>query len=326
MDKVARLSAAERNELFSQTAAQIGSTPAVVEKDFWVSWVLKRLFEDSKLAPLIVFKGGTSLSKVYGLIDRFSEDIDLVLDWRQLTDEDPFAQRSNTAQDKFNKMMLAETAAYVGQQLLPAVQGLLADIATCRLEEGKPGNILIGYPGAFPDNYLRPEVLLEVSALSARTPGETRRISTYAAQQFPQVFEQPEFEVRVISARRTFWDKATILHNETCRPEDKPQNKGYSRHYYDLARMAASSVRHEALDAPALLADVVAYKTKFFRHSWSRYQEATFGSFRLVPAGHVLKAVEKDYGDMRGMLFGNVPSLEELLQVLRDLENEINQR
>lgn len=326
MDKVARMAPKERNELFSETAAVLGITPAVVEKDFWVSWVLKKLFEDPGLAPLFMFKGGTSLSKVYGLIERFSEDIDLVLDWRQITEEDPLAPRSNTKQDKFNKAAVEKTIGYVATTLLPALQNLLGEIATCSLDEEKTSNIQIVYPAAFPDNYLRPQVLLEIGALSAWAPSESRRISTFAAQQFPTIFEQPECKVCVISARRTFWDKATILHNETCRPEGKPQNKGYSRHYYDLARLAASPVKQEALDDQELLANVVAYKQQFFCHGWSRYDLACAGSFRLVPDGHVLDAVALDYSAMENMFFGAVPALDEVLQCLLDLEREINQQ
>ena len=102
MDKVARLPAQQRSELFSETATQKGTTPAVVEKDFWVTWVLNRLFQEPDLARLLMFKGGTSISKVYNLIERFSEDIDLVLDWRVLGGDDPLAERSKTKQAQLN--------------------------------------------------------------------------------------------------------------------------------------------------------------------------------------------------------------------------------
>ena len=102
MHKVARLPAQQRSELFSETATQKGATPAVVEKDFWVTWVLNRLFQEPDLARLLMFKGGTSLSKVYNLIERFSEDIDLVLDWRVLSGEDPLTECSKTKQDQLN--------------------------------------------------------------------------------------------------------------------------------------------------------------------------------------------------------------------------------
>ncbi len=103
MDRIARLPAAERSALFAETAAKMKTTPAVAEKDFWVTWVLDRLFADAELARLLMFKGGTSLSKAYRLIERFSEDIDLILDWRMLSGalggEDPLAERSKAKQE-----------------------------------------------------------------------------------------------------------------------------------------------------------------------------------------------------------------------------------
>jgi len=84
MHKIAQLPEAKRTELFRETAAQKGMTPAIAEKDFWVTFVLERIFSDEKLSSILIFKGGTSLSKVYGVIERFSEDIDLILDWNLL--------------------------------------------------------------------------------------------------------------------------------------------------------------------------------------------------------------------------------------------------
>jgi predicted nucleotidyltransferase component of viral defense system len=100
---VARLSDKERRELFTETASRRSTTPAVIEKDFWVTRTLGCLFHDKHLARILMFKGGTSLSKVYNVIERFSEDIDLILDWRVLSDEDPLLDRSGTKQTKLNK-------------------------------------------------------------------------------------------------------------------------------------------------------------------------------------------------------------------------------
>ena len=107
MDRVAALTNQERNELFELTSSKMNLPGAAVEKDFWVCWVLKQLFGSTELSPQRLFKGGTSLSQCYGLIERFSEDIDLILDWEKLTDEDPYEIRSNTKQDLFNKDMKA---------------------------------------------------------------------------------------------------------------------------------------------------------------------------------------------------------------------------
>lgn len=155
-------------------------------------------------------------------------------------------------------------------------------------------------------------------------PYDHYRIKPYAAEAFPQFFKQADCAVQAIRAERTFWEKATILHHEANRPESSPQPLRYSRHYYDLAMMAAAPVKGAALADLALLEDVVAFKQRFYRRPWAHYELAKPGTFRLVPAEHVLAAVEKDYVQMRNMIFGRYPDFGEIKGTLRKLETEIN--
>jgi len=330
MERVARSPAAERSALFAETAARMKTTPAVAEKDFWVTWVLYRLFADAELARLLIFKGGTSLSKAYRLIERFSEDIDLILDWRVLSEvlgnEDPLGERSKAKQEKLNAAIIEQAQAYVGGALLDKVVAALGDICQCAIDPDDPQVINIGYPAAFPDRYLRPELRLEIGPLAAWLPHEERSIGSYAAEMFPQAFARAECAVRVIKAERMFWEKATILHQEAHRPEGNPQPPRYSRHYYDLARMAAAPVKDAALADVDLLADVVAFKQRFYPRGWARYDLAVPGSLRLVPGEHVLAAAEADYRAMTNMIFGAVPTFDEIMASLKALEDEINGR
>ncbi len=330
MDRVARLPAAERSALFAETAAKMKTTPAVAEKDFWVTWVLDHLFADAKLARLLMFKGGTSLSKAYRLIERFSEDIDLILNWRMLSGalggEDPLDKRSKTKQEELNAAINEQAQAYIGGELLAHIAEALGDLCQCAIAADDPHVIEIRYPASFSDRYLRPELRLEIGPLAAWLPHENRMIGSYAAEQFPQVFVRRECAVRVIKAERTFWEKATILHHEANRPEGNPQPPRYSRHYYDLARMAAAPVKDAALANLKLLADVVAFKQRFYPRGWTRYDLAVPGSLRLVPDGAVLAAVEGDYRAMTNMVFGTVSAFGEILETLRGLEEEINAR
>lgn len=323
MDKVARLPAQQRSELFSETATQKGTTPAVVEKDFWVTWVLNRLFQEPDLARLLMFKGGTSLSKVYNLIERFSEDIDLVLDWRILGGDDPLAERSKTKQAQLNAAINEQAQKYIGGELLRMVESALDGVCDCRVDDD-PFVIDINYPAAFPDDYLRSEVRLEIGPLASWLPYEDRSISCYAAEVFPDVFEQRECAVRVIKAERTFWEKATILHHEAHRPEGNAQPPRYSRHYYDLAKMAQSPVKEKALADPELLASVVAFKQRFYPRGWAGYDLAKPGTLVLVPEGHVLASVRSDYRAMENMIFGEMPHIDQILAVLQALQEEIN--
>jgi hypothetical protein len=197
-------------------------------------------------------------------------------------------------------------------------------LCVCALDAADGHVIAVRYPAAFSDAYLRPEIRLEIGPLAAWLPHEVRRVRCYAAEQFPALFTAADFPVSVIRAERTFWEKATILHHEVYRPAGNPQPLRYSRHYYDLARMADSPVRAAALADPGLLADVVAFKQRFYPRAWARYDLAVPGSLRLVPTGELLAAVEADYRAMQGMIFGRVPVFAEILSILRQLEDEIN--
>jgi predicted nucleotidyltransferase component of viral defense system len=113
MDNISRWPANDRADLFQEASAQLGISPAVIEKDFWVCWLLKMLFADKILGGKILLKGGTSLSKAFSLIKRFSEDIDLVLNWNEVVEEDPYQERSKTKQDRFNKAVCSRTREYL---------------------------------------------------------------------------------------------------------------------------------------------------------------------------------------------------------------------
>ena len=224
MRNVANLSPNEKNELFSETARMMQTTEAIVEKDFWVVWTLDRLFADDRLNTILMFKGGTSLSKVFNLIGRFSEDIDLILDWNLVTDEDPFADRgSNTQQNNFNVEVNEKAKQYIQEILLPIISEVVGSQCSCEYDEDERGNyfVNINYPFAFSDAALRPQILLEIGPLASWLPSNSYTITPFAAEQFPGVFTQPTCNVNAVMAKRTFWEKATILHQEANRAEGK---------------------------------------------------------------------------------------------------------
>lgn len=324
MEAVALFSIEQRRELFSETAAVLATTPAVVEKDFWVTRTLARLFQDAQLEQVLRFKGGTSLSKVFGVIERFSEDIDLILDWRTVAEEDPLAERSGTQQQRLNQSINAAAAVYIQRQLLEQVRAALGDLCDCSIDPHEPHVINITYPAAFGDDYLRPEIRLEIGPLAAWTPHQTHAIQSYAAEAFPSLFIEPHCQVRVISAERTFWEKITILHQEAHRPDNKPQPSRYSRHYYDVHRLATTPIARAALRDIALLHTVVGFKQRFYPRGWARYDLAAPGTLKLVPSDKVLSDLEKDYRAMQTMIFGEIPNFADILAGLRQLETAIN--
>ena len=325
MDSVANLPDNERSELFLESANLMGVRAAIVEKDFWVVWVLDKIFSDEKLRKILMFKGGTSLSKVFDLIGRFSEDIDLILDWREVTKEDPQIDRgSKNRQDKFNKRINKEAVVYIKNEMLPAVSKIVSPLCRCEIDSDNPYNIKVTYPSAFKDGYLRSEILLEIGPLASWLPFGSFEIKPYAARYFPDIFKRAKCKVNAIEAKRTFWEKATILHQEANRSLDKPLPPRYSRHYYDLAVMAKGRVKKEALADTKLLEQVVSFKQKFYPASWAKFEEAKPGSFKLLPPNERINDLKKDYRAMEHMIFDKALTFDEIIEKLKNLEYEIN--
>jgi hypothetical protein len=331
VDKLARLPADDRRDIFGEAAARLGIRPTIVEKDFWVCIALKFLFQKSRFAQSLVFKGGTSLSKAHGLIERFSEDIDLVLDWNLIGFgdglRDPMQDfASKGRQDRFNKEINRLAAAYIATTLCPDLESLLRQEnvgLSASIDPDDPHTVNIRYPAAFAETYIRPELRLEIGPLASWVPSATHEIRPYAFDVAPELFENPVCEVVAISAERTFWEKATILHQEAHRKSRIPQR--YSRHYYDLYKLAVSRVRTSALADPKLLQDVVAFKRRFYPSAWARYDLAVPGSLKLLPATpSQVKDLARDYADMQVMLFGDPPDFRHILAELEQLEADMN--
>ncbi len=325
MDGIARRLATERKDLFSETAARKGITPFIAEKDFWVCWVLKQIFQDEILSKQLMFKGRTSLSKIFGLISRFSEDIDLVLDWTVVTEgENPLEERSKTKQSKLNNEINAKAICYIADDLLGRLNRLMQPVCECSIDNKDGFVINVRYPVSFSDDYLRPEVRLEIGPLASWLPFGAYSIKPYSAEELPTVFVGSDCAVNAIVAERTFWEKATILHHEVHRPDDNTQPPRYSRHYYDLAMMAQSGVKKSALADLDMLEAVVEFKKRFYPRGWANYDLAKPGTFKLLPKETVLAVLKKDYADMKQMIFGRYPPFDEVMAVLADLECEIN--
>jgi hypothetical protein len=156
-------------------------------------------------------------------------------------------------------------------------------------------------------------------------PHSEHTITAYAAEAFPDQFDQAECTVRAIDAERTFWEKATILHHEAHRPKDSVIPERYSRHYYDLSLMAANEgLKASAFGTLKLLDDVVQFKKKFYPRGWANYDAAKPGTLKLIPPEHVLDVMHKDYAAMQEMIFGRNPTFDEIITSLSDLETQIN--
>lgn len=329
MKNIARLPKEERLILFRNTAANYGLSEGIVEKDFWVCWTLDYLFHQSPWTKHLAFKGGTSLSKSFDLIHRFSEDIDLILDWLLLesAQKDPWAQRSKNQQDKLNKALNAETEVFLREQFVPRLQEdfaqLLVDEFQIEVDEHETQTVNFTYPKLFGEDSILPMVRLEIGALAAWTPTTQSEIISYAAQQYGRIFQNPSTSVLTVMPERTFWEKVTILHKEAFRTNGNFPAR-YSRHYYDLFCMDASPVKAAAFRNLDLLARVVTFKDRFYPAGNAHYDLAKPGTMRLLPPEDCLPVLRDDYAHMRNMLFGEIPSFEEIMTCIARLEKEIN--
>ncbi|MCO5966554.1 nucleotidyl transferase AbiEii/AbiGii toxin family protein [Sinorhizobium meliloti] len=344
MDKVALLSAEDRAALFGETGAGRGVANTIIEKDFWVCWTLKRLFGlHEKDAATLVFKGGTSLSKAFGAIRRFSEDIDLSFDRADLGytgDRDP--EKEGISKKQANKLieaLVSDVEQHIAEKLLPALRSAIVEQLgerakgewSLEIDAADAQTVNFHYPTALGAaeyesmGYITPRVKLELGARGDPWPTETRVIRPYAADDYPGFFEDPDTTVVVLSARRTFWEKATALHAEAHRPADSPTPQYFSRHYYDLAMLLATDEGKAAASDFWLLAQVAKHKATFFRSGWASYDTARPGTLRLMPDENRLKDLRADYRAMAPMMFDDrPPSFDEILATIAAVEEATN--
>lgn len=316
--------------LFRNTAQKKRLHEAIIEKDFWVCIMLDYLFHKCPWKEALIFKGGTSLSKCYNLIQRFSEDIDLILDWRVIGYDvnEPWEERSNTKQELFNKEANMRAEEFISEMLLPVLKMNMSEIlgyeANLYILPEDPQTICFQYPRIFDDNSTLQVIRLEIGALAAWTPSVEKVITPYVAETYPKAFSKENFSVLTTAAERTFWEKATILHHEANRPENSAMPDRYSRHYYDLYCMSNSECKELALANLPLLKKVVEFKMKFYPRKWAKYELATPDTLKLMPPVHRMDQLRRDYDAMANMMFGDYPKFDVLMGYIRDLEIEIN--
>jgi predicted nucleotidyltransferase component of viral defense system len=349
MNTVAQLPADERAELFRETAARRGGVAfQIIEKDFWVCWTLKQLFDLPDIGTHLIFKGGTSLSKVFNAIQRFSEDIDVSIsrDYLGFSGEnDPENIEGSNKRKKQIESLQDACVEKIKSELLPALTEAFTRILGEPGEEGSATEwsllidendyqtILFAYPrdrysrSLAGGNYIKPVVRIELGARADHYPAETYPITPYAAEEFPAYFEEPEYSLKVLAAERTFWEKATILHEQANRTEEKGSAERISRHYYDLYKLRQeTSIANEAVNDLELLARVVEHKSIFFKQPSAHYDECLKGNMQLIPSDNRKSVLAQDYEKMRDMFFGDIPDFDDILKSLEDLEKAINDK
>jgi predicted nucleotidyltransferase component of viral defense system len=335
MDEFARLPADDRRPFIEEAANRRDLTPIIIEKDFWACWTLRRLVETPGLRE-VTFKGGTSLSKAYGIIQRFSEDIDLTL--RRSA---PLIRETASPMD--DGITGGERKRRT-EKLREAAQAYVTDIAMAALskaieqalghgegwdveldpDDKDRQTLLFHYPAAIggkAPGYIQPRIKLEYGARGEPEPFEKKAITPYLAEEFPDELPGSPTMVPALSVERTYWEKVTLLHSL--------HHKGtlganLSRHYYDLLMLDRAGVTEKALARLDLLEAVVRDKSLMFTQKSASYDTAVRGQLRLMPTDNMTTALAGDYAAMAEMFMVEPPTISELTVGLAELEAKLN--
>lgn len=333
-NSIATLNASDRALVITQTAQRVGLPPNVVEKDWWVTAVLEAILGTS-CSTYISFKGGTSLSKAWGVIERFSEDVDLAISPAFFGIE-PTTRSQRLKLRKECRMFLAgKFSVEIAERLNAngARDFVVFPVLTANTNEGEvaidgdkdPTVLLVKYKSVLDSTlqYVQPMVKLEVSCLSMSEPTEKRLISSIVAQQFPQIESPNAFEMATVVPTRTFLEKAFLLNEEY--QKQKPRSLRMSRHLYDLERLMDTHFANEALKDANLYNAVMDHRRIFYALKYVDYDANKPSRIRIVPPPKFLPEWQDDYTQMRKtFIYGKSLSFDELIGRIEELQEKIH--
>lgn len=316
--------------MLSGAESKLNVKARIIEKDIWICWVLQKLFT---LPIAMAFKGGTSLSKAYKLINRFSEDVDVTIDYKELLPSADLSKSiSKSALKKLREQLEGKVKEYTQGKIPPFfMECFKKDFPdeTFNLDLSEDGEKLrIHYPTLFEpaSGYLQANVLIEFGGCNSIQPNDVHSIKTILSQVTGDLV-LPVAQVKVLSPARTFWEKATLIHVECHRGRLSNSPERLSRHWYDLAKLSQSWVEKSALSDRKLLEDVIMHKKAFFNASYANYDHCLDGQFRLVPNDDEIINLQSDYIQMQdsGMFPEKPQSFKDIIEDISKLEASINE-
>jgi predicted nucleotidyltransferase component of viral defense system len=317
----------QRN-VFSETAKAIGLPDAAVEKDWWVVHTLSAVFA-TEIGPHTVFKGGTSLSKAWNLIERFSEDIDLALDRKFLG----FDQEMTITQVK---KLRKKSYEYISSVLFPALQtqfenmglDVKMDIEPVKDTDKDPLIIQVVYPSVVETTeYILPRVLIEIGSRSLKEPFSVKTFSSFMGEVYAdRSFADTTIAIPCVNPERTFLEKIFLLHEEFQKPSEKIRADRMSRHLYDLGKLMNSSFAEIAFgDDLQLYNTIVAHRQLMTPLRGVDYTNHKPEFINPLPPPQILAAWQKDYQVMQGaMIYGESLPFDKLMAELTILKGKIN--
>lgn len=325
----------QRRQTLTQAETRSGIVAKALEKDWWVTLTLKALFQ-SPHAPLMVFKGGTSLSKGFKLIQRFSEDIDIALDPAAFGK--PYQEiPSNNFVYKLKKEGCVFTSTTLRKELAAQLvamgvpQGLVtieAKAVPAGHPDTDPQTLYVRYPPLYdPNPYIADEVRVEVSVRSLHTPVTQRPILSLLSEFFPgAAYPEQPFMVTIMEPRKTFLEKLFLLHEEFGKPDlAKIRHERMSRHPYDLLKMMDTQVAADALADHGLYDHLIVHRQQYSRISWVDYASMEHNTLSFLPPPEIAERYAADYADMQEhFIYENEPpSFAELIRRLKRLQGMV---
>lgn len=324
-----KLSEEDRKIVINQTSSKTGLLPVAVEKDLWVMIALEAIFS-TEIAEYLVFKGGTSLSKAWGIIERFSEDIDLAID------RSFFGFNGDLTRNQVKNLRKA-SCKYVDEKFLEILKKALLDngvsefeLSVTEFEESDtdPLALELRYKSLVEKkDYLQPRILIEISSRSLIEPYENKKLTSLISEIYPdQKFVSKPIIIPTVTPTRTLIEKVFLLHEEFQKPKDKKiRSERMTRHLYDISRLMDTEYLEEAIEDKKLYDTIIAHRNNLTKISWVDYDTHKYKTLSFIPPDEVINDYEKDYLAMKeSMFYGETESFEELIGKLKKLNDRIN--
>ena len=330
--KYTDLSADEQREVIQRVQAENKLQLQIIEKDWWVTAVLRALFS-LPYSEHISFKGGTNLSKCWNLIERFSEDADIAIDREYLGFGGTLSKTQIS--DKLRRAacsFVRETLQYdLAEKLIE--NGVSADkfkvnVNITPVTTTDPEIIEVEYQSAFNTlPYIRSKVIIEVSGRSMNDPIVSVGVSSFIDDVFTNApFAEPKFDVRAVVPERTFLEKVFLLHEEFSKPSGMIRTERMSRHLYDIAQMMDTPIVERALLDENLYKTVIDHRRMFIGLKGFDYSTLLPQTLSIVPQGEIREQWKEDYKVMQEtMIYGDSPSFDELIIKIQALNDRIRQ-
>lgn len=314
------LSKSNQKELFRQLGFKTGIQPQAIEKDAWVTLVLRIVF-NSEVAEHLVFKGGTSLSKAYGLIKRFSEDIDIAINREYLGFTGELTKgQIRKLRRKSHSFVLNEMSNIIAREFQAnKIENPLIkiEVENTKISDQDPEIIKISYPSVFDElSYIPRRVLIEIGARSLLEPSEYKELQSIIDENYPNSsFTEGPFKVRTTLPEKTFLEKMILLHEEFTKPKEKIRFHRMSRHLYDIGQIISTEFGERALRNESLFQEIIKHRAKYTPTKTVDYSKLELNKLKIIPPDEFFGLYEKDYSEMlENMIYGVKISFKELIE------------